>query len=1063
MKRPVSINVNKKTVESILPKLFPGGDVAYKLEGSHIILTKNEVKNVQIVQQSVQGRKVTGVVVDEMGEPVIGAAVRVKNGSTGAVTDLDGKFTLDVPVKGQIEISFIGYKTQVLTPQDGKLINVQLEADSQALDEVVVVGYGTSTKRSLIASVSKVETKGMEAAPTTNITEALAGRAPGLVIQGNGGGINKSSTITIRGGDTPLVVIDGIIREYQDFKTLAPGDVESVSILKDASSTAVYGSRAANGIIQVVTKKGKEGKMSIDYNYNLSLAQPSVWRDRLSSAEIAEQTNIAYANDGRDGGVRYTAEEIQKYRDGSDPFNYPNTDWRSLVLRDWAPTQKHNITMAGGTETNNYVASLGYIDQQSLYRKNTHNMQRYNVRLTQSAYIKAIGLRETASVDGYAQETTHPYSSTASGYYQVFSHIQNKSPMSIAVNKFGNPYVGSDNPVAETSDEAGYLRDNRKMLNAKLQLEWDVPYVQGLNLRGAVNYNYYIRREKDWRKDAAQYEWESTDPQYAGSSRLSRYTASNYYYTWQWFANYNRKFGKHDISALAGYEATYGLNESESMGRTGYVFNIDQFSAGPESTTSIGAGEEEYGRAGWVGQAKYNYDQKYFAEFSLRYDGSDMFPKNKRWGTFWAGSLGWSVDQEKFMESLRDNHVLDMLKLRASYGEVGADNWGKDGDTYHISRYSYLSDYGYSAKGYVINGQYYGTFYEKDPASTAITWFTSSQANVGFDFASLNNRLYGSFDYFYYKTKGFIYAPAATDAGYYAPLGTSLPKISTDAEYRRGGYEFQLGWRSNIGDFKYDVSANWTYYNTLWANDPSESITSQMNPRTRRVQNTDYYTTALHCLGFFTSDEEIRNSALPSDSYNLQPGDLKYEDVNGDGVITGADAVRIGSGNFPHSNFGISLGGSYKGWSLNVLFQGASSFNMYLGGALQGNNAQSNYIPVYSFQTDYWTPENTNAKYPRLTSYGGGKNGNNNYLGSDFWLINGSYIRLKDFSLAYDFKYKLLKNCKWITKLQASISGQNIFTISEATKYGMDPENASNENYGYPNERVIAFGINVGF
>lgn len=1051
------VNATSGNIQEVLEKVLQGTGLEFRFEGQHIIITPIEKQQ----KSSGTPKKITGQIFDNTGEPVIGGTVRVKGTTTGTITDFEGNFTLDAKTNDILEISYIGYTTQHIKVGDKTTITVHLEEDTQRLDEVVVVGYGTATKRSLIASVSKVETEGMEKSPVVNVTESLAGRAPGLVIQGNGGGIDKSSTITIRGGDTPLVVIDGIIRNYSDFKTLSPGDIESVSILKDASSTAVYGSRAANGILQVVTKKGKEGKMSIDYSYNLSLAQPSVFRDRMNSVQIAELTNQAYRNDDLDD--YYTAEQIQKFRDGSDPLNYPNTDWRKLVLRNWAPTQKHNITMTGGSETNNYLASLGYISQESLYKVNSHNMQRYNIRLNQSAYIKGIGLRETASLDGYVEEKIHPFTSTSSGYYGVFSHIQNNSPMLPGVNSLGLPYIGPDNPVVETSDKSGYIRENRKMLNAKLQLEWDVPWVEGLNLRGAVNYNYFIRRDKRWRKDAPQYTWEADVPQAGGASSLSRYTESNYYYTWQWFANYNRTFGKHNVSVLAGYEATYGLNENESMGRTNYVFDIDQFGAGPEATTTISAGEGEYGRAGWVGQAKYSYDNKYFAEFSLRYDGSDQFPPNKRWGAFWAGTLGWSVDQEKFMDPLKEKHIIDMLKFRASYGEVGADNWGDSNNPYYIHRYSYLSSYNYNGQGAVIDGKYYGTFNEGSPASTAITWFTSSQANAGFDFSSLNNRLYGSFDYFFYKTKGFIYQPAAQDAGYYAPLGTSLPKVSTNAEYRRSGYEFQLGWRSNIGDFKYDISMNYTYFNQLWANDPHEAITSQMNPRIRRVQNTDYLTTGYHCLGFFTSDEEIRKSALPVNSRNLKPGDLKYEDVNGDGVIDSSDSQRIGRGSFPHSNYGITLSASYKGWSANILFQGAGSFDMYLGSVLQYGGAQTNWMPLYKFMTDTWTPTNTDARYPRLTHNAGNDNGNNNYLTSDFWMVDGSYFRLKDFSIAYDFKYSVLKRCKWLTKLQASISGQNIFTISDAFDYGMDPENASQDNYGYPNERVIAFGLNIGF
>ena len=504
------VNVAGGNIQEVLNKALQGTGLRFRFEGQHIIISPAEKKS----KNAGEPKKVIGKILDNNGEPVIGGTVRVKGTTTGTITDFNGNFTLDAKIDDILEISYIGYTTKNIKVGNQDMLTVNLEEDTQKLDEVVVVGYGTSTKRSLIASVSKVETEGMEKSPVVNVTESLAGRAPGLVIQGNGGGIDKYSTITIRGGDTPLVVIDGIIRNYSDFKTLSPADIESVSILKDASSTAVYGSRAANGILQVVTKKGKEGKMSIDYSYNLSLAQPSVYRDRMNSGQIAELTNEAYRNDGLDD--YYTQEQIDKFYDGSDPLNYANTDWRKLTLRDWAPTQKHNLTMTGGTETNNYLASLGYINQESLYKVNSHNMQRYNVRLSQSAYIKSIGLRETASLDGYAEEKIHPYTSTADSYYGVFSHIQNNSPMLPGLNSLGLPYIGPDNPVVETSDQSGYKRENRKMLNAKLQLEWDVPWVKGLNLRGAVNYNYYIRRDKNWRKDAPQFAWDSDVPQGGG-------------------------------------------------------------------------------------------------------------------------------------------------------------------------------------------------------------------------------------------------------------------------------------------------------------------------------------------------------------------------------------------------------------------------------------------------------------------------------------------------------------------------------------------------------------------
>lgn len=1027
---------------------------AFAAADSNDLLTVRESKYVEMQQT----QKVSGSVSDDFG-PLVGVSIHVKGTTNGTVTDMDGNFSLEAKPGDILVISYVGYLTIEHKVTAGP-VNLSMKEDTQKLDEVIVLGYGTTTKRSMIAAVSTVNAEEMAALPVTNITQGLAGRSPGLIVQGSGGGINKTSTVSIRGGGTPLVVIDGVIRDYGDFVALAPENIANLSILKDASATAVYGSRASNGILQVTTKQGKEGKPQIDYNFNQSWSQPNVWPDKLNSYERAIHRNVAAANDGVT--IPYNDDDLRMFADGSDPYGHPNTDWQKEVMKNFAPQQKHNITISGGGASNTYYTSIGHINQQSLYKSDSHYMKRTNFQLTQTSTFKSIGLKTTAQLDGYMQFKTHPYTSTSSGYGNVFSHVQNKSPMEIGRNKYGLVYNNTDNPIAEISDDGGYIDEKENVVNGLLGVEWDLPWVKGLKLRAKGSYRYYIKDNKSWRKDAAQYAWDSQEPTYASKPQLSQYGELGNSWTLQYFAEYNRTFGKHSVSALGGYEYTSGFGHSMGLVRKNYDFPIDQINPGPSSTMENSGGEWENGRAGWVGQVKYNYDNRYFVEASMRYDGSDNFPKDHRWGTFYSGSIGWSLADEAFMETIREKHIFDMLKIRASYGQVGLDNWGNDGDTYHIGRFAYLTSYGLGGQEYVMNGEYVPGFWEGSLPSPDLTWFTTDQFDAGFDFSSLNNRLYGSFDYFYYATKGFLYAPDALDVGYTDPLGVSLPKISTDGEHRRAGVEFQLGWRDDIGDFHYDVAFNFTKFDELWANNPSESLENKKNPYKRTTQQRGYAGVYYENMGFYKDANDVYNSVQRTGSHSLTAGDLKYYDFNGDGVIDGADQHRLGKSSFPRANYGLNINLSYKGFSFSTLFQGATRFDMYLGSVLMMSDANTGSSPTYEFQTDYWTPENTDAKFPRLLS-STGNNGSNNTVGSDFWLINGGYLRMRDIQVGYDFKRILLKKTPWITRLNVALSGQNIFTISEATKYGIDPENGSANRYDYPNERVFAINFGIGF
>ena len=384
-----------------------------------------------------QTSKIKGKVVDKDGLGVIGAAVGVKGTNNRTVTDLDGNFELNAKVGDILEITYVGHKA-ISIAATAQYMNITMDEDTKALDEVIVVGYTSTSKRDLIASVSTVKAEQISNMPVANIAQGLAGRSPGLIVKTSGGGINATPSVSIRGGGEPIYVIDGVIRSSSDFANLSPDDIQSMSILKDASATAVYGSRATNGIIQIVTKQGKEGRINFEYNFNQSFAQPSIWPKKMSSYDRAIYANIARENDGLTPA--YSQEGLDHFKNGTDPLNFANTDWRSLVLNNWAPMQKHSIRLTGGNETNRFYISLGHINQNSLYKNNNHWMKRTNFRISNSTLIKQLGLTINTAIDGYRQHNTHPYTSTASNYYGVFSHINDKPSRYPGLNKFGLPY-----------------------------------------------------------------------------------------------------------------------------------------------------------------------------------------------------------------------------------------------------------------------------------------------------------------------------------------------------------------------------------------------------------------------------------------------------------------------------------------------------------------------------------------------------------------------------------------------------------------------------------------------
>lgn len=1011
-----------------------------------------QMDEMDIVQQT---GACTGQVLDANGEPLIGASVVVKGSSNGSTTDANGRFTIAGVKKGAtVRVSYIGYTTLDVV-FNGESLKVTLQEDASNLDEVVVVGYTTSSKRDLIASVSTVKTEELANLPVSNITQGLAGRSPGLIVTTSGGGPNNSrANISIRGGGAPIYVIDGVIRSADDFANLSSDDIASMSILKDASATAVYGARATNGIVQVVTKSGKAGaRPTVEYDFNHSWSQPAIWPKMMHSYEQAYYGNLARQNDGLE--PLWSQEAIDKMKNGTDLLNYNDTNWRDVVLNNWAPVDKHTVRVTGGSDVNRFYASFGHVYQNSMIKTDVNYTKRENFRLADQISIKPIGLDINLSLDGFVEKNATPYTSTSSSYYHIFSHVNNKSPMGPAVNQNGEIYNITDHPLAETAKDAGSIVNNNRMVNGRAEGIWNCLWVDGLRVRVATNYRFGNVEQKSWRRDPAQFDWDSTTPVYNQKPYLKRQTTTQWGMTNQAFLEYGNTFGKHTVNALVGYEQYYEKTTGFWASRQDYQFEVPMLNVGSSSTQLNGDDEQELGRKAIIAQAKYSYDGRYYVEGSLRHDGSDYFAPGHRWGNFFGASVGWVVTSEKFMQTLVDRNILNTLKIRASYGETGQDN--------SAGRFAYLTSYNMNAAGLVVGGNPVPSFSEGALASPDLTWYTTRQTDIGFDFASLRNRLYGSFDYFYYSTKGYLVAPTG-DAYVNNILGVSAPKVKSDSEFRRAGYEVQLGWRDNIREFKYDVSANFTWYNTAWALNESESESSYMNPYTRQQQVLqNYYGTTIHSLGLYQSAQDVYSSVAYLNAIatgNLTAGDIKYEDTNGDGRITSADNRRLGKSSTPHGQFGINVKLNWKGWYLTALFQGSARFDMYLeqNGQKTGQN-----LPVwFNWQTDYWRADNTDALLPRLMS-DAGRNAQNNEISSDYWLVNGRYCRLKDFTFGYDFKYSLLKGVNWLTRAKVGISGQNLFTISPATKYGLDPENASTVNYQYPVERTIALSINLGF
>lgn len=1045
------LNTALKQQGLIVEKLGEGKYVInlYQAPRTRELPEKDNSKVETTEQESTVEITIKGKVTADDGQILPGATVVIKGTKEGTITDEEGLFSISVPDGATVIFSMIGYLAVEKTITDSSPLDIVLSSANLKLDEVVVVAYGSSTRRNTNSAVSTVNMQTVAQLPVQSINDAVAGRVPGVIVTASSGAPGAKSSISIRGGGTPLYVIDNIIRNENDFVNLNPNDIDSYSILKDAAATALYGALGGNGVVLVTTKKGKSGKININYSFNQILSQPTIYPDKVSSYVQLSEINKVYVNEGRQP---LTPEgDLEKYRTQVDPINYPNTDWQKIGLKKFATEQRHDLSLSSGSKLLTYYGSLSYYNQGSNLKTDKNSNNRVTYRINTVSDFDKINLKVTTSLDGYVEHNIMP----SVGYYGIFGHIQDKRASQLAYNEFGLPSNNTvDNPAVELDPKSGYSEATSRVFNGILGVEYSAHFLEGLKFRVNGNYNMWNSISKSWNILAPSYANNSTSPIFGNPPSLTSGRGEGTTLLLQGFVTYNQKFGQHSVDFTGGYEQAKDHSSALNASRVQYQLLFDQFVAGPTINMTNTGTEEERARAGFIGRLSYNYAGKYFVDGTLRYDGNDLFPKDKQFGTFYAVSGGYAISEEKFMDALREKHIIDFMKLRGSIGLTGTTQ-GINNSA--LPRFQYISGYSIDANSWVVDGKpVQGTSEPASLPSTNFSWYSIRSRNLGLELITLNNRLSASADYFYLRTTGFV----TSDTRYAQPLGIGLPPINfKEGATRREGTEFNVSWNSRVRDFTYKIGVNYTYFNDLTERSPTEDEAALKNPYTRVSGNDGgALQTGYVSQGFYQNNGDLLNGSRRISSLNVSAGDLRYQDINGDGQIDASDQVRIGSNTFPRMNFGTTVDLGYKGIFFSGVVQGSGKRDRYIGTVVQNGNQNSRFL--YEFQQDYWTPENTNALYPRAVT-DPGVNGNNNYVSSDFWLIRSGYVRLKYLQLGYDFKYGILKTSRF-QQFRVFVSGTNLLTSSKSQKYFIDPESDTN-NYNYPIQRTFSVGVSAGF
>jgi TonB-linked SusC/RagA family outer membrane protein len=997
--------------------------------------------------------RITGTVVDQTGEPVIGANIVEKGAAAnGTTTDADGNFSLNVSPGARLVISYIGYVTQEIVVGNRTQLQIVLLEDTQALEEVVVVGYGVQKRASVTGSVASIQSKDLVTVKTPNVTNTLAGKLPGLrAVQRSGAPGDDAASIDIRGFGSALIIVDGIER---DFNQIDANDIESISILKDASA-AVYGFKGANGVILVNTKKGETGKPKINYTGYAGLQNITRYPEFLNGYEYALLYNEAQQNIGV--SASYSAEDLERFKSGT-------ADWYKETIRNSIPQMYHNLSVSGGAEKVKYFFSLGYTDQDGIYQSDDYKFQRYNVRSNISAQIVK-GFSVDLQLSGRLDTRIKPYEFEGG---LIARSIQMARPIFHLYANDTPPYwqnAGNmGNPVRRSYiDEAGYSLRDRREWNGSITFNWEIPWVQGLTAKAMLAYDYRNTYTKDWVKEWYEYGYDAAADTYnvTGSQTVSELTANaeNYFKpTQQYSLNYSRTFANHDIGALLLWEMYNHRTDWVKAFRQFSVGAIDQIGAGDKVNLNNDGNASVSAHEGLVGRVNYAYANRYLAEVSFRYDGSYKFAPEKRWGFFPALLLGWRISEESFFKNALP--FIENLKIRGSYGKMG-----DEGD---FAAYQYLSGYNYPSGNYVLgSGGLSNGAKDKGMPNTNLTWYESTTSNIGFEAMTLSGLLSVEFDWFTRQRDGLLATRLLTLP---TTFGQALPEENLNSD-KTSGFEIVLGHRNKVNDFTYDVKANFSttrqYYGYVERAASTNRYDNWRNNTNDRYKSISW---GKRVVGQFRSFEEILNAPIQDGNGNksLLPGDFRYEDWNKDGFIDGKDDQPISHGSDPRMYYGLNLSGTYKGFDLTLFFQGAAGHEVFIGGDFADPFIQQGLGNGINMWMDRWHREDPSDPYsnwipgymPALRPTGYQANRSNN----TWTMQNAAYLRLKTVEIGYSLPKAWLTRVG-IENIRLYLNGFNVLTFSNTTGYMkyMDPENNNSAFRYYPQMKTINAGVNISF
>ncbi|OFY64987.1 MAG: SusC/RagA family TonB-linked outer membrane protein [Bacteroidetes bacterium RBG_13_43_22] len=979
-----------------------------------------------------------------------GVNILVRGTSIGAIADAQGMYTITVPdANATLVFSFIGYVSQEVPLSGRTTLDVVLAADMTALEEVVVTGYGTTKRASLTGSVSAVSGDNLKQSPTTNITNSLVGRLPGLTaIQKSGEPGYDNTTIYIRGANTlgnnaPLIVIDGI--PNRSMERLDPADIESFTILKDASA-AIYGTQAANGVILITTKRGKIGKPTITFNANYGFNQPTVIPDMADAETYATMLNeIAYYSNPSGGrNQQYSDAELQKFADGSDPWGYPNTDWFKEVFKPWSQQDYENISVSGGTESMKYFLSLGHKFQDAYYYNSATNYSQYDFRSNIDGKVSK-NISIAFDVSGRQENKNFP----TVGAGDIFRMLMRGKPDMPAYWPSGEP--GPDieygfNPAVTVTDQTGTSNDKIYYLESNVRLDVKIPWVKGLSVQANGSYDKVFRFQKVFRTPWYLYTWDGNASHTLAKGKrgldapeLTENFRDGHKGTYNIFATYENSLGgTHNIKVIIGTERQSALNNYLNAFRKNFVTSaIPQLFAGAADTYMTNNGwADQNARESYFAKINYDLKQKYLVELVMRYDGSYMFKPGKQFGFFPGVSLGWRISDETFWQNSLS--FINDFKLRASWGQTGNDRIYYGGS---LKEYQFLSTYSFDSQNYVFGQSVNAKMLSENVVPNPdVTWEIANQSNLGFNLTTLNNKLSVEGDIFYNLRSRILWQASAVIP---TSTGMTLPPQNI-GKVSNIGFEYTITYRGITGDFGYDLSLNGSYAkNKIVFTFDTPGIPEYQKAEGMPMGADLNYV----AIGVFDDTEDVASNPHWA---GAQPGDIIFKDVNDDGVIDGLDRMRDSKTDMPRYIGGFNANLSYKQFDLSMLFQGAAGAINYLG--VESGDIGNFY---QRFAENRWTPENTGATWPRAW------NRDNEYWrnrGNTFWQFSTDYLRLKNMEVGYTLP-KSVSSKLGIEQFRIYFSGLNLITLDKIKL--IDPELDSGQSY--PLQRVVNLGLTLTF